>query len=160
MFEGFVYALEYCDRFKWGQKLCLESGRTETAMKRLGLGAGFAIFLISFGVTALEVFQTRNWIKAAFWLAIGVAFLVADNSRKGESNIMSIHFTGLESLKIKKHAGPFRALLVVCSLITTSFLLAAQTLAADLPKVTKYSLSDRRLSRLIASSDRRTTLAL
>lgn len=58
--------------------------RTEAAMKRLKLGAGFTIFLLFFGVTALEAFQTRNWIKAAFWLAIGVVFLVADNSRKRE----------------------------------------------------------------------------
>jgi len=51
-------------------------------MKRLKLGAGFTIFLLFFGVTALEVLQTRNWIKAAFWLAICVVFFVADNSRR------------------------------------------------------------------------------
>ncbi len=43
---------------------------------------GFTIFVLFFGVATLEAFQTRNWIKAAFWLAIGVVFLVAGNLRK------------------------------------------------------------------------------
>jgi len=51
-------------------------------LKNIKLGANFAVFLLFFGVAALEAFQTRNWIKAAFWLAIGVVFLVADNLRK------------------------------------------------------------------------------
>ena len=46
------------------------------------LGANFAVFLLFFGVAALEAFQTHNWLKAAFWLAIGVVFLVADNRKK------------------------------------------------------------------------------
>jgi len=53
-------------------------------MNRIKLGANFAVFLLFFGVSALEAFQTRNWIKAAFWLAIGIVFLVADNLRRGE----------------------------------------------------------------------------
>jgi len=55
----------------------------EATLKRIKLGTNFAVFLLFFGVAALEAFQTRNWIKAAFWLAIGVVFLVADNLRKG-----------------------------------------------------------------------------
>lgn len=43
---------------------------------------GFTIFLLFFGVAVLESFQTRNWIKAGFWLAIGFVFLLADNLRK------------------------------------------------------------------------------
>jgi hypothetical protein len=50
-------------------------------MRRFTL-PGFTIFLLFFGVAALESFQTRNWIKAGFWLAIGLVFLVADNLRK------------------------------------------------------------------------------
>ena len=50
-------------------------------MKRLNLGTNFAIFLLFFGVSALEAFQTQNWPKAIFWLAIGVVFLVADNRK-------------------------------------------------------------------------------
>lgn len=48
---------------------------------RIRLGANFAIFALFFGVATLETFQTRNWIKAAFWLAIGIVFLLADNLR-------------------------------------------------------------------------------
>jgi hypothetical protein len=40
------------------------------------------VFVLFFGVAALEAFQTRNWLKAAFWLAIGLVFLVADNRGK------------------------------------------------------------------------------
>jgi hypothetical protein len=54
-------------------------------MKRVRLGANFAVFLLFFGVAALEALQTRNWIKAAFWLAIGLVFLAADNLRKVEA---------------------------------------------------------------------------
>ena len=50
-------------------------------MKRIKLGANFAIFALFFGVATLEALQTRNWIKAAFWLAIGIVFLLADNLR-------------------------------------------------------------------------------
>jgi len=50
-------------------------------MKKPRLGTNFTIFLLFFGVASLEAFQTRNWIKAAFWLAIGIVFLLADNLR-------------------------------------------------------------------------------
>jgi hypothetical protein len=48
----------------------------------MNIGANFTVFLLFFGVAALEAFQTRNWIKAAFWLAIAIVFLVADNLKK------------------------------------------------------------------------------
>lgn len=48
-------------------------------MKRISLGANFAIFALFFGVATLEAIQTRNWIKAVFWLAIGLVFLLADS---------------------------------------------------------------------------------
>lgn len=54
-------------------------------MKRIRLGPNFAIFLLFFGVAALEAFQTANWLKAGFWVAIGIVFLVADNLRKVKS---------------------------------------------------------------------------
>lgn len=53
-------------------------------MKRIRLGNNFAIFLLFFGVATLEALQTRNWLKAALWLALGIVFLAADNSRRGE----------------------------------------------------------------------------
>ena len=54
----------------------------EAIMKKIKLGTNFTIFLLFFGVAMLEAFQTRNWLKAAFWLAIGIAFLVADNLKR------------------------------------------------------------------------------
>lgn len=50
-------------------------------MSGIKIGTNFAVFLLFFGVAALEAVQTHNWIKASFWAAIGVVFLVADNSR-------------------------------------------------------------------------------
>ena len=48
-------------------------------MKRIRLGTNFAVFVLFFGVATLEAFQTQNWLKAIFWLMIGLVFLVADN---------------------------------------------------------------------------------
>lgn len=57
-------------------------------MKRIKLSSNFAIFALFFGVATLEAFQTRNWLKAAFWLTIGVVFLVADNmKREGKQEV-------------------------------------------------------------------------
>lgn len=36
------------------------------------------IFLLFFGVALVESFQTRNWLKVIFWIAIGLVFLFAD----------------------------------------------------------------------------------
>ena len=51
-------------------------------MKKIKLGANFAVFLLFFGLAVLEAVQTRNWIKVAFWVAIGSVFLIADNLKK------------------------------------------------------------------------------
>jgi uncharacterized membrane protein len=51
-------------------------------MKRIKLSTNFAVFLLFFGVAALEAFQSRNWIKAVFWAVIGIVFLIADNLKK------------------------------------------------------------------------------
>jgi hypothetical protein len=53
-------------------------------MKRIKLSTNFTIFLLFFGVSLLEAFQTFNWVKAVFWMLIGVVFLVADNLKTGE----------------------------------------------------------------------------
>lgn len=50
-------------------------------IKPIRFGAGFAVFVLFFGISVLEALQTRNWVRAGFWLAIGVAFLVAENLR-------------------------------------------------------------------------------
>lgn len=59
----------------------------EAIMKKIKLGANFTIFLLFFGVATLEAFQTSNWIKAGFWLAIGIVFLLADNLRLVANNL-------------------------------------------------------------------------
>ena len=46
------------------------------------LGTNFAVFLLFFGLSLLEAFQTRNWLRAAFWVAIAIAFLYADRKRR------------------------------------------------------------------------------
>jgi len=51
-------------------------------MKKLRLSTNFAVFLLFFGLAALEAIQTRNWIKIVFWVAIGLVFLAADNPKK------------------------------------------------------------------------------
>jgi hypothetical protein len=50
-------------------------------MKKVRIGVNFTVFLLFFGVALLEAFQSRNWLKAAFWVAIGIVFLVGDNLR-------------------------------------------------------------------------------
>jgi hypothetical protein len=48
-------------------------------MKLLKIRAGFTVFLLFFGISLLEAFRTRNWLNVAFWLAIAIMFLIADN---------------------------------------------------------------------------------
>jgi hypothetical protein len=52
------------------------------SMKKIKIGTNFTIFLLFFGVALLEAFQTSNWLKAAFWLVIGIVFLLADNLKR------------------------------------------------------------------------------
>ncbi len=51
-------------------------------MKKIKLSSNFTVFLLFFGVAALEAVQTLNCFKAAFWISIGFVFLVADNLKK------------------------------------------------------------------------------
>ena len=48
-------------------------------MNKLKLGSNFTVFLLFFGIAVLEAFQTKNWLKAAAWLAVAMVFLAADN---------------------------------------------------------------------------------
>ena len=59
---------------------------TEAVMRSLRLGTNFTVFLLFFGIAMLEAFQTRNWVKAAFWFAISIVFLLADNLKKDDRN--------------------------------------------------------------------------
>ena len=51
-------------------------------MERFKLRTNVAVFLVFFGMAMVEALQTRNWVTAAFWFAIGSVFLVADNLKK------------------------------------------------------------------------------
>lgn len=51
-------------------------------MGRLKFGTNFALFVLFFGVALLDAFQTRYWLRAGFWLAIGAAFWVGDNLKR------------------------------------------------------------------------------
>lgn len=51
-------------------------------MRTIRLSANFAVFVLFFGVATLEAWQTKSWLKAAFWLAIGIIFLTADNLKR------------------------------------------------------------------------------
>jgi hypothetical protein len=50
-------------------------------MKKLSF-TNFAVFVLFFGVAAVEAFQTKNWLKVIFWCAIGLVFLIADLQKK------------------------------------------------------------------------------
>lgn len=56
----------------------------EAAMTSIKLGANFTVFLLFFGVALLEAFQSQNWLKAIFWLAIGTVSLIGDNLRRNQ----------------------------------------------------------------------------
>lgn len=49
---------------------------------KIRFSANFAVFILFFGISLLEAFQNAAWLKAAFWLAIGIVFLIADNRAK------------------------------------------------------------------------------
>jgi uncharacterized membrane protein len=53
-------------------------------MKFFRIPVSIIIFLLFFGVSVLEAFRTRNWMKVVFWIAIAVMFLIADSSRDKE----------------------------------------------------------------------------
>ncbi len=45
---------------------------------------GFAIFVLFFGIALLEAVKTKNWLSVAFWIAMGVVFVIMD-AKKTES---------------------------------------------------------------------------
>ena len=51
-------------------------------MKNLKLGTNFVIFILFFGVATLDATQTQNWLRVAFWVAIGAVFLFADAKKE------------------------------------------------------------------------------
>jgi len=50
-------------------------------LKKIKLRAGFAVFVLFFGIALLEAFRNKDWITAGFWVVMALAFLVLDNWR-------------------------------------------------------------------------------
>jgi len=46
------------------------------------IGTNFAVFILFFGVAAIEALQTQNWPMVALWVLIGLVFLSADLKKK------------------------------------------------------------------------------
>ncbi len=51
-------------------------------MKNLKLGTNFAVFIIFFGVAALDAVQTQNWVRVTVFLALAGISLWADTKEK------------------------------------------------------------------------------
>ena len=51
-------------------------------MMHVRLGTNFAVFILFFGVALLEAFQTEDWFRVAFWLAIGLVFFLGRSAKK------------------------------------------------------------------------------
>ena len=47
-------------------------------MRAFKLGPNVTVFLLFFGISLLDALGGGDWLRAAFWLAIGVVFLRAD----------------------------------------------------------------------------------
>lgn len=46
---------------------------------KLRFGTNFTVFLLFFGIAALDAVQTRDWVRVALWAAIALVFLRADS---------------------------------------------------------------------------------
>lgn len=51
-------------------------------MKNLTFGTSFAVFVIFFGVAALDAVQTQNWLRVVVFLALAALSLWADTKEK------------------------------------------------------------------------------
>ena len=48
-------------------------------MKKIRLGSNFTVFLIFFGITAIDAFRHNKITEGIFWVSIALIFLVSDN---------------------------------------------------------------------------------
>ena len=48
-------------------------------MTKIRVGSNVAVFVLFFGVAALDAIQLRDWLRVAFWMAIGLVFLLGDS---------------------------------------------------------------------------------
>ena len=51
-------------------------------MKNLLPGPGITVFVLFFGLALLDALRAGDWVHAAFWVAIGAAFLWMDPPRR------------------------------------------------------------------------------
>ena len=56
-------------------------------MKTIRAGTVFTVFVLFFGVALIEAFRNEKWLMAAFWVLMGLFFVVADNIRSKKENI-------------------------------------------------------------------------
>jgi len=56
-------------------------------MKTIRAGTGFAVFVLFFGIAAIEAFRNQKWMMAGFWVLMGIFFFVADNIKGKKENI-------------------------------------------------------------------------
>lgn len=47
--------------------------------------AGLTVFVLFFGISLLDAVAGGHWIRAGFWLAIGIVFWVLDRARRSRS---------------------------------------------------------------------------
>lgn len=48
------------------------------SMETPRVGANVAVFLLFSGVALIDALRAQDWLRAAFWLAIGLVFLRGD----------------------------------------------------------------------------------
>jgi hypothetical protein len=47
-------------------------------MPKVRMGTNVTVFLLFFGIALLDALRSQDWLRAAFWVAIGLVFLRAD----------------------------------------------------------------------------------
>ena len=48
--------------------------------------SGVTIFLVFFGVSFLDALLSGNWVRAVFWIGMGVFFFALDKRRRHETH--------------------------------------------------------------------------
>jgi hypothetical protein len=56
-------------------------------MRKMRFGTNFTIFLLFFGLATIEAFQTANWFRVGFWIAILLAFLYFDGVKEAHHDL-------------------------------------------------------------------------
>jgi hypothetical protein len=44
---------------------------------------GATIFVVFFGISLLDALWGGHWVRAIFWIGVGLAFLAMDRARRG-----------------------------------------------------------------------------